>query len=409
MKQERLLAFQDFLVTQMNHWLLFSIAVTVLGLIGSERPLLWQWGLCSLLPLVFFLIRRYTDRFLLFFAGHALAAAALLVLPYRGWADKLLVSLYVIGYLIYSFYLRVKTEERLDEPLHPAFAVGIEAVALFLQHYQGNQEWDAYYVAGLLLFLGLYYIQIYLDQYHRFMVVNDSSTGRIPQKEMFKSGMTLAAMFAAGSVVLLLLTSNIGWVARIVSVLKMLLSWLVRLLFKNGGEEQEAVIEELTQTERAEDMFPKEPAEPFFLWKLLEKLAFLLIYCAIIALAVFCIYKLITFLYEHFQRTVVHEQAVLEAGADIREKCQVERPKKERRFLLGRLDARERIRRIYKKEIWAERRRLAAEDQQELLRVLTAKECGQRLDRQQLAQIYEKARYSDRECTAEDVKKAREK
>lgn len=409
MKQERLLAFQNFLVTQMNYWILFSIAVTVIGLIGEQPPLMWQWALCSLVPLAFFGIRRYTNGFLLFAAGHAAVAAVFFLLPYRSLPERLLTYLYVLGFLIYSLYVRIKTTERTDAPLHPGFAVGIAALALLLQHYQGHRDWDLYYVIPLICFFGLYYIQLYLEEYRVFMVVNDSSTGRIPQREMFISGVTLAALFSGGAMLLLLLTSNVGWVAGIASVLKTVLSWILRLFASEGGEEEAVVIEESMGEEPMENLFPMEEAEPFFLWQLLEKLVIVLMYCAVIALAIFCIYKLITFLHEHFQRRMIPLDASLEAGADVREKCQVERRRKERRSLFEGLGAAERIRRIYKKEIWSERKRLVPEDQPGLLRTLTPGECGKRLDRRQLTQIYEKARYSDRECTAEDVKRAREK
>ena len=76
--------------------------------------------------------------------------------------------------------------------------------------------------------------------------------------------------------------------------------------------------------------------------------------------------------------------------------------------VFDRLSAGERIRRIYKKEVWNGRHILLKEgDAAGRLNSMTARECGQGLRKQGLSDVYEKARYSKETCTAEDVKRAR--
>ena len=43
-----------------------------------------------------------------------------------------------------------------------------------------------------------------------------------------------------------------------------------------------------------------------------------------------------------------------------------------------------------------------------LLKRMTAKECGEAMEREGLAKAYEKARYSEEECTGEDIRRAKE-
>ena len=43
-KKERIIMIRELLVTQMTHWLLFLLAVTVLGLTGAREPVIWKWA-----------------------------------------------------------------------------------------------------------------------------------------------------------------------------------------------------------------------------------------------------------------------------------------------------------------------------------------------------------------------------
>lgn len=73
-----------------------------------------------------------------------------------------------------------------------------------------------------------------------------------------------------------------------------------------------------------------------------------------------------------------------------------------------------RIRRIYKKEVLkslpspnAGGRLLDRKITREGIQAMTASEWGQAADKEALAAVYEKVRYSNEECTAEDVRIAR--
>lgn len=409
MKKEKVLMLQELLVTQMNHWILFLLAITVLGIIGADKPVLWKWAVCSLVPLLFAIVRRYSNHFLLFLVSHLLPVAFVIMVPSVAWMEKAALVLLISGYVAYSFYLRIKTEERLDVALNPAAAVGMVGIGLLLQHYQGIQEWESYYVLPIIIFLGLYFIQLYLEQYLHFMIVNDSSKGRIPEKQMFRSGITLVIIFSAAVMVVLLLTSDIRWVGEIASALKMILIWLLRLLIKGREVTEEVPMEEQEVVPKQDTgWMPVEDAEPSMFWLILEKIVIVLVYVALIALCLWAIYALVTFLYNRFQHTLDKENDEPDVVSDVREKCEVERFRKERKPLFEFLSTRERIRRMYKKEVWAARMQLVKDQSPALLKRMTAKECGEAMEREGLAKAYEKARYSEEECTGEDIRRAKE-
>ena len=56
----------EILTEQMNHWLLYPLALFVAGasrnLTGVGNPMLPAWALCGLIPFCFFLIRRRVTR-----------------------------------------------------------------------------------------------------------------------------------------------------------------------------------------------------------------------------------------------------------------------------------------------------------------------------------------------------------
>ena len=411
MKKERIIMIRELLVTQMTHWLLFLLAVTVLGLVGAKEPVIWKWMLLGLVPYILFLVRRYSNHFLVFMGSHIALILLLTVIPYVDLAEQIAFYVCVIGYVAYSFYLRVRTKERLTGVINPIAAVGAAGVFRLFQHYQGIPEWERYYVVPVILFLCFYLIQMYLEQYQHFLIVNDSSTGHIPEKAMFRSGVSLVGMFSVGVSVLLLLTSDVGWVGRIANVLKNILIWVLRLLFSGEREviEEEILPEKTNPGRQDQGMFPMEEAEPALIWVILEKLVMIAMAVAFAALIIWAIYSLIKFLHDRFQSRILTQEEELENTTDIREKCEIERHQSKKHSFFGFLSTKERIRRIYKKEVWAGRWQLAKDGSPEVLRRLTAKECGDGLSRADMAQVYEKARYSQEECTSEDIRRAKEK
>lgn len=155
MNKEKIVLLREILVTQMTHWVLFMIGVTVMGVIGTNPPAMWQWALCSVVPFLFFLVRRYSNHFVLFMGSHMLIAVGMVFLPNESIFEKAIILLCVACYLCLSFYLRVKSEDRLDNVWNPMAAVGIGGICSLMQHYQGIQEWESYYVAPVVVFLGL--------------------------------------------------------------------------------------------------------------------------------------------------------------------------------------------------------------------------------------------------------------
>lgn len=407
MKQEKLIILKELLTVQMNHWGLFPLAVTTAGLAGMTHMVLWQWLLCSLVPFAFFLVRRYTNRFFILAASHGAVWFIFWYLPHPNLIMKAALMVFVTGYILYSVVIRVKEEDRLDGNLNPIFTVGVSAAALMLLHYRGQTGWDMYYIIPLAVFMGLFFLHYYLEHYLHFLAVNESSTGHIPKQEIFRSGMGLAAAYTAAGVLLLFLSSGTGWLGQILGAFRRLLVWLLGFL-PSGSEDAQVIPEpEPEVMPESGGMMPMEEGEPFWLWVVFEKLFMTAAFILLAAAVLWGLVKLFRYLAERFRTKGKAADFELETVKDVREKCSVERARTGKKSVWSYLGARERIRRIYKKRIWASREELAAGMDAKTLRIYTAQECCSKLGEKELAEVYEKARYSDRACTNEDIKRAK--
>ncbi len=408
MKDRTIQIVRAVLASQMNYWIFFTLAMTIIGVAGGGAPRMWRWVLLCLMPLMY-LYFRLRKKFALCLAGHLLTAAVFGMLVYESSAAGIVSLLVVFGFFIYSFVLRANQKDILGAPVHPVFAVGLAAAGVFLNNSQGQSGLGIYYLVPALLYLGVYFIYRYLENFSSFLVVNDSSAGRIPQGEIFSCGILLVSVFSIGCVGLMILFSQTSILSDLLQVLRLVLIWLIRLLFRGSSETETAEMAAEEASEASDSLYGLEGGEPGWIWEVLERIVLVLLVAGLIALAIYGLYRLVKFLYERFSDVALPEGADQESRTDRREKCGVEKSERSvRARVFGMLSAGERIRRIYKREVWNGRRILVEEgDASEKLRSMTARECGQGLSKQELSAVYEKARYSGDTCTAEDVKKAR--
>ncbi|MCM1154871.1 MAG: hypothetical protein NC392_05855 [Roseburia sp.] len=412
MKQEKIIAGADILATQMNHWTLFSIAVTTAVLFGKKEPPLALWAACALLPAFFFFIRRYTNRFPLMAGSHLLCLLLLFAAPVPDLAVKIPLCLYGAGLAIYSFSLRIRTEERLDNAISPPVAIGTAALSLFLLHYEKYTEADFYFAGVVIFYFICYYIRCYLNSYLYFLTVNAGSTGYIPRREIFLSGIRLSTAFTLFGMAAVLLISDWNWPARLYGALKQGFLWLrehgffafIASLFRRETEQPP---EQMTAIPSASPAgMVMEFGEPGLFWKILEKVIGILIPVLLLLLFGLFLLRFIKMIYERFRENRLFAPAsATDSGRDIHERYEVKKEKKNQKRFLAFLNPTERIRRIYRQRIWARRESLMHNEASRPLGAYTARECGRLLAEEPLSRIYEKARYSGEECTREDLKK----
>ncbi|MCM1254187.1 MAG: hypothetical protein NC321_15310 [Clostridium sp.] len=413
MKQERITELADILAIQMNHWTLFSIAAAIGIMTGKTAPFVALWLLCSLIPIFFFYIRRYTNGFPAMAISHIVCLVLLFNMPVSNHTIKVIMCIYGIGLFINSFYIRLRKEERLDEAFPPPVAIGIIAVSDFVLHYEEYVTWDFYYIVLVAVYFILYYLRYYLQHYLHFMTVNSGSTGYIPRREIFMSGVKFSTAFVLIGVGILALFSDINWLGWIFGQLKNGIIWLrehglfawIASLFKKTFD---PLVEQTGGAEPGSSgLMPLEPGETALFWVVLEKAVFTIVPIVLICLLCFALFHFIMMARELFRKKrSLNKEIFVEASGDIRESYDIKKKKEKQRDFFAFLSPAERIRRIYKQRIRAKRAILSEKKDAQPLNTYTARECGALLSENQLARVYEKARYSDMPCTREDVKKA---
>ncbi len=414
-KTERLDWIIEFLTTQMNHWIFFPLEMTVTGVamqlaeIPVEAPDFMLWACCGLIPVACFLIRNYVQQFWAFVLCHVtVMGVVIFATTPLNLAGTLLCIFCAVAYILYSFTLRLKENTAVySGAIHPVTALVFSVVANYLFHKQeGTLDWDKYYFFILIGVLACYLIIYYLKHYLNFLLVNKSSAGYLPAREILHSGIGFVLPYTLAGVLILILSLNVEWLEPILHVIKLIvrpiLVFLVGLL-PNGSDSAE-MLDPLENNMRSNNSGPGLPAgETFWIWELLEYVAVILFFCG-------CIYVLIRSLkwVIRYIKGIFAHKADLVTGQDdvidVREKCGIEKKGSERRGtgLFQRFTPAERIRRLYKKSVLSGR--IEPEDR-ESLNYKTARECGAVLSLPDMPVIYEQARYSDRECTSEDVRR----
>ena len=206
------------------------------------------------------------------------------------------------------------------------------------------------------------------------------------------------------------------------SVLKNILYKIIRAIFSLFPDNTTSVYE----PEKQEQMTGGgatllEGGEASMFWKILEVVAILALLAAIVLGIIYGIRQFIAFVNKMMgKRGISHDKLIRSTDSlDVREKCEVQKKKGQSKHALdfwGFLDSKERIRKIYKKKAAAYKpnpltngsAQKKDDYSPERVAYYTAREMERQMQSNPFADIYEKARYSNEECTSQDVKRMKE-
>lgn len=412
-KQERIMLLRELLVTQMNHWTFFPLYIVFVVILsnitnaGAPNPL--HWLFLGVLPFLFY-VARSRLKFVPMLLLHMAVMGISIILPSENMVIRIFQVAVTFLYVIYSIVLRVNEREKKDGKVVPLLMMGISVLTLYLLHYLDHREWDFAIITGLIVIIALYFLNYYVEQYQNFLTVNQSSAGHIPAREMFHSGMSLVAGYTGIGVAILILVSNANWLLVILNAGKGILGFLLRgiqaLFSSDEPPKEELTISESTGTAGGM-MEGLEPGDGFWLWQVLEYIIIFILFVLLAIVLVKCFISLSRLLLEKLKQShAIRQEVSADEVVEVREKCEIIRDNHRKRdFLFWNLKPAERIRQLYKKRILASQSCLAGDNQSRSLNLFTARECGRILEREELAYLYEKARYSQEECNNEDVKR----
>lgn len=416
MNTKRLQLICEFLTEQMNHWLLFPLALAMAGfaerLQGRGEPCLLYWVMCGLFPPAFFAFRCRCKRLIPLVILHLAVLVPVFLIPDRLYIGKTICLASALGYMLYSLTLRLKHNSVYSNAMHMAVGVGMSAASFLFQYYQGMKEWENYYLVALIAGISLYFVITYMEGYLDFLSKNQSSAGFLPAAEMFHSGMGLVLGYTLLGAVLLAFSAQIGWFSSILQLIKRVLLQLLRFLFSllAGEPEAEQPLAEKDPMEEMGDLLPPGAGETFWLWKVLEIIVTILFWAGVLFVTVKLLIVFAKLIRRHLSLHFFGRKALEneEEIVDVREKCASEESAgKKRKNIFDSLSHRERIRKLYKKKLLSESSRMGEQDRGRL-GMYTAKEWERRLDANGMAKVYEHARYSGGEVSVADVKRMKD-
>lgn len=436
-KRNNIYVLHEFLITQMNYLAFYPLILAICVLFKDIFPItapisLIQWMLLGIIPFGLYIVRCHVKQFLPFLLLHCAAIALFFLLPacygrfpwsfFLAWQNPLIRVLALItgcGFVIYSMYLRLHASFK-DDVLPMPLTIGMSAVCLYMQHYRGNKAWDSNYKISLILVIGLFFLAYYVGEYLNFLVVNANSTGVLPEKEIFRSGLKTAILYTMGGMGVLFFTSQFSWLRNILALLKSIVYTFLRFIFSlfppiSNGERISYASEALSGNGGMP--FP-EAAKTAFIWKVIETIAFIA-FAAGVMIALFRLLKwLISYIQKAMKQVFNTNKKELTTIYDVREKCEPVKKlhKAKPRLSLSILwDHKAQIRHIYKKTVSGYKPNpLTAQPSNkssfspDKLQFYTAREMELEMKAAPFSAIYNKARYSNLPCGNEDVKQMKE-
>ncbi len=406
MRLHRIDWIKEFLVTQMNHWIVIMAVMTVMKFFDYPSPYILLWLAVSVVPLLLYVVRCLVNHFYLFYLIHLLLPVGVIVLIKGDGVIKGLLFMQVILYVFLSIRHKLHSQGGEDVCLPPVLAACIGFAMYFLYDYQKGQAWNGYYVLAILIYLGFYFIYYYLDRYQSFLAFNKSSAANIPEKAMLRSGVAQIALFAVIAVGMMLLVSDLKWLDYIVYGAQLVFAAILKVLVRgrDAGPTEWIGTDSPVKGEGMPDFGESETA---MFWIVLEYIAIVLVAVGIVVGIVVGMVKGFAYLRNHFGKKNLSKSRELDEVNDIREHCAIEKSGKKTGGLFAFRDNKEKVRRLYKKKMERVYRQREGQKDLSFLNWMTAKECCRAIEEEDVLEIYEKVRYSDVECTTEDVKLAK--
>lgn len=408
MRRRKIEIAKELVTTQMNHWFYISMVFTALGLFNYEEPHMLLCACLGILPVYGYFIRERIKVFPLFMLLSVVPAIVSFVVPVSNIAVKAIWVMFSLFYSVYSIYLRTRTNDGWDMPVSPVVAFGVIGGLYILLNSQRDMNWDGYYISTALVYFAGFLIHYFLGQFLTFITVNDSSASNIPEKAIFETGIRQTIIFTGAVIAFLALVANIDWLAAMLSAIKRAIVGFISKYLQFTPEQASAPEHWMQPLESGGNGFFDNPGEPALIWVILQYVAIVVVLLGILIAVCYGLYKGYDALLSGFKRVRKVEEQKLAENEDIHEMVEIVRKERGKaKNILEAFSVTERIRKAYRKKVEKERYTLVKDGDLQSLSFFTAKECCDQMGTPGLKFAYEKARYSNANCTNEDLKAAK--
>ncbi len=405
MRKSRIEFAKELVATQMNHWFYISIVITALGLFNCDKPHLLVCICLGILPVYGYGLREKIAVLPLFLILSLAPVVLFMLVPLGNVFIRAILIVFSLFYGVYSIYLRTRTDNNWDAAISPVVVFCVTGGLFLLLNSQRELNWDGYYILITLVYFTLFLIHYFIEHFLTFITVNDSSAANIPEKAIFSTGMKQTMLYTGAVVGFLALLANVDWLAKMLATIKKAIVAFISKYLQFTPEQAEMPEHWMQPLESGGNGFFDNTGRPHIIWIILQYVAIVVVLGGLLFAACYGIYKGYDILLKGFQRERKGKEQKLAENDDIHE--QVEIARKERgkgKNIWEAFSVTERIRKAYRRRMEKERYLLTKGGDLKEISFYTAKECCDIIDAPGLKLAYEKARYSNANCTNEDLK-----
>ena len=396
----RILSIHELFATQANHWAIFPALIFFMETSDISGFIILGWFLLSFLPVFTFIARDILESFLMQVLLLPIFVGILIVLPMEPLNVKVAMILLGVLYTVLSLWKSSKNDKGLSFALPPFVPLGINLVLSFIAVYSVHVHFSFMMHFSAIVSVIMSLLVYYVDRYHVFTVSNENTSSNMPKSKIFRSGIALCvSYFGAASMIMLFIASlsisdnfikkilGDNWLKRI---LKALLFFLPEM--PTRGVSDGPVMDNTYQYRQLEQ------SKPSIVWTILEIIVGAVVGVVLISVVVSFMIFLFKLLFLNNKKKTLHEfeeeTEVIDLHESIKSKAPIVREEEDPQTLNFTL----KIRRLFRKKALSSHK-----DPEELFRT-TAREFALEEENPDLASIYEKARYSPKSCTKEDLK-----
>ncbi len=408
-------SLHNFIMIFQNHWSVYIIVYMLLVVAGeSYRVPLVHWFIwfgLGMLPLLFNKLKvccKYkTVRYPVYAA--VLFVVYMLKTPYMAYTY--IYMLCVAYYCVNAEWYDWSKEDSSDyKPIPLVVVILMSLVVVLVFQWVRLFELQRTILYLLIWNVMLYSVASYVNKYVKFLDLNRHSIGYMPIKSVLGSGILSMLGFSSILGIILIIVASIGKMGDILQYIKAFIQRISRKIMDCLKEILKKWFGELNNSELNIPEMEGTMSEMQVAGE--DKFSVLDIILAIImgALALYSLYQILRFIFTYLSAllsyrgkgeiSTLKEEEEEEIG-DVVEKI----PQRKRESLLGAMSPALRIRRRFRRKVLSEQKQIYDTERRERMELYTARECADIIEATEAADIYEKARYSPYECTAEDVKR----
>lgn len=401
------------------HYIPFGILEVILVLsVYGTRISFFKTLLFLVVPLSYYAIRNRIKKPFGFLLAHLAVLGVVFLIPGKN-AEHIFYAILAVIYLFGSISLYMKPDDFVQKKTVydiPVVAlIGMVAVEYFFADYMRYTELLPVMAMAAVFIVLLYYTVCYTDHYLKFFRANRAAARNMPRGKMLKEGGMMTMAFTITSTLILYFSAQASFVDdlfyKILRTIRSVISYLSSLLPEHEAVEE--TVEELPQADPEMFMSGLQPGgEPGILGELLDQFTKFAAIAMIVCIVMGFIISIVAAYLKAFKREDTVDEIREEIGKEEVEKIK-EQKKEERKGLFDFLSAGERIRHIFAKVI---QKRIGEDKELEInypVNAMTARELSQLFGEEKkepyfaLVTLYEKARYSPKECSGQDVSKAK--